>query len=112
MFGGVYIYLYTLKINMGYITPCDPSAHLSPAPFKRGLTMQSLSLAEICRPAEVVMATRFYLDHYSNCNTAINSLYSVLEIPENIKEIIAHTLRTAVFRRSPTLNCQTEYKVY
>lgn len=33
------------------------------------------------------MATWFYLDHYSNCNTTINSLYSVLEIPEYIKEI-------------------------
>lgn len=97
MFGGVYIYVYRLKINTGYIIPCDPSAHLSPASLKRGLTRQSLSLAEICGPAEVVMATRFYLDHYSNCNTTINSLYSVLEIRENIKEIIVNAPCTTVF---------------
>lgn len=43
----VYIYMYMLKINIGYITPCDPVAHLGPSLLKRGLTKQSLSLAEM-----------------------------------------------------------------
>ncbi len=41
------IYVYMLKINTGYITPCDPAAHLDPASLRSGLTRQSLSLAEM-----------------------------------------------------------------
>lgn len=38
----VYIYVYVLKINTGYIIPCDPAGHLGPAPEHRGLLRGAL----------------------------------------------------------------------
>lgn len=74
-----HIYVYMLKINTGYITPCDPAAHLSPASsWKRSVQEAPLIGRDVAEPAEVVMATWFYLDHYSHCNTTINSLYAAL----------------------------------
>lgn len=56
--------------------PCSTSR---PRPrAQRSVEGRPLIGWDVAEPGEVVMATWFYLDHYSHCNTTINSLYSTL----------------------------------
>lgn len=56
--------------------PCSASR---PRPrAQRSVEGKPLIGWDVAQPGEVVMATWFYLDHYSHCDTTINSLYFTL----------------------------------